>query len=555
MRVSPSSTSSRRGVLLLALIALLAVALPAGALAAKPAGGPKTIQILNVSDWHGQLDPIGSVGGAAVLSAYFQADRAANPNTLTLTAGDAVGATPPVSGFFEDVPAIKAMRLMGIDADTLGNHNFDSGLSRLQDQINLAGDATGTVAGKPFQFLSANLKNVNDNLTGVNKMKMFNVGGVKVAVIGITNPEAPGLVFPGSFGTIEITDPAAAANRQREIARRAGADVVVALIHAGITGTDGTGNGVGPLVDFANAVTGYDLILGDHTDLQYQARINGALVTENKSKGVTYSKVSITVENGAVSSSVQFVSPLTNAVTPDPAIVAMIQPYRVELAKLFDGKIAVANGRFPRGGSPSVERSGESALGDLVADALRAKYGTDLALYNGGSIRQSLPSSYVPLDTTLDRTDPAPYDIVVGDIYAVLPFGNSAVTRSITGAQLWAALENGVSQINALTCNGADGRFPQISGFRFSFYCNAPVGSRVQSVTLNNGTPIPNSAASTYTFVTSNFVNAGGDSYTMFADGQGVTRDQDAAVLLDYVKGLGTISPTLDGRISKSLIP
>src|SRR5206468_10110725 len=101
------------------------------------------IQILDISDWHGQLDPqnitgVGNVGGAAVLSAYFQADRAANPNTLTLTAGDAVGATPPLSNYFNDQPAILAMNLMGIQVDTFGNHDFDGGVAHLQYLINLA---------------------------------------------------------------------------------------------------------------------------------------------------------------------------------------------------------------------------------------------------------------------------------------------------------------------------------------------------------------------------------------------------------------------------------
>src|SRR5215212_5549986 len=136
---------------------------------------PVEIQILNVSDWHGQLDPLDignpavKIGGAAALSVYFQKDRAANPNTLTLTAGDGVGATPPLSGFFNDVPAIKAMRLMHFDADTFGNHNFDAGLSHLQSQIDLA--SSETEAGTPFAYLSANLKNLNSNLTGVDKMK------------------------------------------------------------------------------------------------------------------------------------------------------------------------------------------------------------------------------------------------------------------------------------------------------------------------------------------------------------------------------------------------
>jgi 5'-nucleotidase len=527
---------------------------------------PVEIQILNVSDWHGQLDPNSvsvnganvNIGGAAVLSAYFNADRAANPNTLTLTAGDGVGATPPLSGFFEDIPAIKAMRLMGFDADTFGNHNFDAGLGRLQSQIDLAGSTTE--GGKPFAYLSANLRNLNSNLTGVDKMKIFNVGGVKVAVIGITNPEAPGLVFPGNFGTIQITDPVAAANQTRAVARKAGAQVVIALTHMGITGTDANANPSGPLVNFANGLSGFDLVLGDHTDIQYSATINGALVTENKSKGVSYSRTKITVSaSGSVTDKqVTFVTPLSAAVTPDQAIVDMLTPYRVSLAVAYDVKIAEATGVFVRGSN--VERNGEVPIGDLVADALRATYGTQLALTNGGGIRAPLPSTYAPLDHTLRRTATGyaagpPYDLVVGDVYAVLPFGNLSLTRNVTGAQLWAALENGVSQftVNPITlvCSNADGRFPQISGFKFTFKCSAAAGSRVQSVELNDGTPIPNDASVSYSFVTNDFVNAGGDSYTVFKDGQGVTRNIMANDLLEYIKALGALTPTTDGRITK----
>jgi len=556
VRVTPSSATPRRGPLLVALLAIVALLAPSAAIAARPAG-PVDIQILNVSDWHGQIDPNGSppaVGGAAYLSTLFKDARQANPNTLTLTAGDSVGATPPLSAYFEDVPAIISERLMGLDADTLGNHNFDSGLGRLQDQIDLAGDVSGAVPGKPFTYLSANLKNVNENVTGVDKMKMFNVGGVKVAVIGITNPEAPELVLPGAFGTIQITDPVAAANRQREVARRAGASVVIALIHAGITGEDPiTAAKTGPLVDFANAVTGYDLILGDHTDVQYSGIHNGALVTENRSKGLTYSKVRLTVQNGAVTQKgVDFLTPTIAGVTPDPAVVSMLDPYRLDLAEIFDEKIAVATAFFPRGGN--VERSGEVAIGNLVADALGSKYDTQLALYNAGSIRQPLPTSYVPLDTTLNRSTP-PYDIVVGDPYGVLPFGNTLVVRDVTGAQLWAAMENGVSRITSSTCLGADGRFPQISGFKFAFDCTAAAGSRILWITLTDGTAIPNSAASTYSLTTSNFVNAGGDGYTMFKDGQGASLEPDADVLRDYLRAVGTITPTIDGRIVKVNAP
>src|SRR5215204_4974723 len=173
---------SRRSIVSMILLVMLMLS-TTGMAAAKPAA-PVNIQILNVSDWHGQLDPVsvtgvGNVGGASVLKAYFDQHRAANPNTLTLTAGDAIGATPPLSGFFKDEPSIRAMRLMGFNADTLGNHNFDAGLARLQSQINLAGDTTGTIPGTAFNYLSANLKNVNNNLVGIDKMKIYNVGGVK----------------------------------------------------------------------------------------------------------------------------------------------------------------------------------------------------------------------------------------------------------------------------------------------------------------------------------------------------------------------------------------
>src|SRR3990170_1997541 len=117
------------------------------------------IQVLNVSDFHGQLDPLSinnvNVGGAAALSTYWQHDRAENPNTLLLTGGDAVGASPPLSSFFDDVPTIEFMNYAGFDADTFGNHNFDKGLAHLQEQIDLA----------EFSYVSANLANLDDNLT------------------------------------------------------------------------------------------------------------------------------------------------------------------------------------------------------------------------------------------------------------------------------------------------------------------------------------------------------------------------------------------------------
>lgn len=534
----------RRTTTLAALLLglMLAVAVPlAGARTDVDKAPPVAIQLLEVSDWHAQLDPISGVGGASVLSSYWKADRVANPNTLTLTAGDAYGASPPLSGFFEEVPAVRAMNMMGFTADTFGNHNFDRGLVHLQQMIDLA----------EFDYVSANLKNVEDELEGVAPWQVYTVGGVKVGVVGITNPEAPTLVFPGNFGSIVPTNPVPAANKARAAAKKAGAQILIAITHLGITGTDPvTGLGTGPLVDFAENVGSFDVIFGDHTDVQYEAVINNALVLENRSKGQTYSRTTLIVDPGngrVISRANAFVQPLASAVVKDQAIEDMLQPYRDKLAEKFDRVIGETTGVFVRGAN--IERLQEVPLGNLVTDSMRWRYGTQLALTNGGGLRAPIPSSYVPQDTTLVRSGcstSTPCDVVLGDPFSVLPFGNIVVTRTVTGSQLWSVLEHGVGAMPA-----ANGRFPQISGFRFTYTTAQPVGSRVLSVQLADGTPIAKDST-TYTFATNDFTNAGGDGYTMLADGQGTSREVMADVLAAYIEELQTLTPTTDGRITRT---
>jgi 2',3'-cyclic-nucleotide 2'-phosphodiesterase (5'-nucleotidase family) len=583
----------RRFTFVSALMAalLLAIGTLSGVAAKKPPPpAPVTIQLLNVSDWHGNLDPVANVGGAWNISARWQEDRQAFP-TLTLTAGDDFGATPALSGFFNEEPAVKAERMMGIQVNTLGNHNFDRGVAHLQQMIDLAGAPTSDSApGTPYKYVSANLKNLNANLSGVDPVAYFDVGGAKVAVIGITNEEAPNLVLPGSFGTIEVTDGVAAANKFARIARKAKADAVIVITHKGVRNQAGT---EGELIDFANAVDPslIDVIIGDHTDIQFSGTINGILVHENRSFGVTYAKTLLTVQPGArgaggsvLSKSVSFVSPgpsgalgnnntsCTGGSPPAPycdqAIVDMLVPYRQQLAEMLDEPIGTTTEPFKRGGN--IERRQEIPLGDLIADGMQWRYGTQLALMNGGGIRQQLPTcSYQPEDHTLRRSNwnstftaiqtcagyaaGDPYDIVLGDVFSVLPFGNILNTRTVTGAQLWLALENGVSRIDS-SGNGADGRFPQIAGFEFSFRYDIPSGclssascavNRVQSVSLADGTPIPNSSSATYTIALPNFINLGGDGYFMFNDGQGATQELDAVVMTEYMKAFGpTFDPT-----------
>jgi len=522
---------------------------------------PVELQFLNVSDWHAQLDPlpvsgIGDVGGAAVLSSYWNADRAENPNSLTLTAGDAFGASPPLANFFEEVPAVLAMRMMGFDVDTFGNHNFDRGIGHLQQMIDLAAASPSSQPGDPFRYVSANLRNRDDNLTGVEDFEIFEVGGVKVGVVGITNPEAPELVFPGNFGTIEPTDPVSAANRAKARARRAGANVLVAITHMGVTGFDEDGNPFGPLIDFAENVGGFAIIFGDHTNVEFNGIVNNALVVENRSKGRTYAKVNLSVDprNGRVlDRSVEFVTPVAANVTPDPAIEAMLRPFRDELAPILNQVVGASTVAISRSDScgRADGRLCESLVGNVVTDAMRMAYDTDFAITNAGGLRADLtcpevdsPTDFCPAFT------PPPFPITRGQVLTVLPFGNVVATLTVDGAELKTYLEQGVSAMPA-----ANGRFAQVSGLCFAYDISAPVGSRVTEVVRQaedgscSGAPVDLTSVSTYSLAINDFMASGGDGYpNVFS--RIVTRnvmDQDVEA---YIMANSPISPSIQSRIA-----
>ncbi|NUT54627.1 MAG: bifunctional metallophosphatase/5'-nucleotidase [Thermoleophilia bacterium] len=547
----------RRTTHLLAALAALAAIVAPGASAradvpaSKPAG-PVELQLLSVSDWHAQLEPVSGVGGAAALAAYFDADRAANPNTLTFTAGDAYGASPPVASFNDERPAVVAMRMMGFDADTFGNHNFDRGVEHLQRMVDLA--AAADAPGEPFRFVSANLTNTEDVLAGVDKRAWFRVGGLKIAVIGITNEEAPEVVKPGSLGPIQITDSAAAANKWAANSRTAGADVVIVLTHKGIRGLNPDGSGFGELVHFANAVQGVDVVIGDHTDFQYARVHGGALVVENKSKGLTYAKTKLTVlpGSGVTAKSTSFVVPTVANVTPDAEITALIADLKAGLAPVLGQVIGQSTRQVLRSDQcgRADGRLCESLVGNQTTDAMRTTYGTEFAYTNSGGLRNALTcpaagggDGFCPVST------PPPWLITRGQVLAVLPFGNIVTTSTMTGAELKTALENGVSSMP-----GANGRFPQVSGLCFAYDIAAPVGNRVTVVTRQtaaggcDGGPVDTTAATSYSVATNDFVAAGGDGYPNIL-ARSTTRELMDQVLADYVAAAGTIAPSIQGRI------
>jgi 2',3'-cyclic-nucleotide 2'-phosphodiesterase (5'-nucleotidase family) len=545
----------RRFTTAAALIAglVLAIAASAGARPEVPPGQAKktttTIQLLSVSDWHAQLVPLTPfgqppVGGAAVLKAYFDQFRADNENTLTFMAGDSWGASPPISSFFEDRPAVDAMNMMGVSADTFGNHNFDRGVAHLASQVDRA----------EFPFVAANLTNL-DVLPGVEPWHMFeDVNGVDVAVIGIVNEEAPELVFPGAFGPIEITDSVKAANTAAKEARKEGADVVVVLTHKGIRGFNPDGSAFGELVDFANGVAAgqIDVIFGDHTDFQYSAiHQDRILVVENRSKGATFAQVQLTVDEAGkvVDKSAQFHAPIVANVTPDPEIQAFIDDLNEQLAPILGTVIGSSTTTILRSDSCGNEdgRTCESLVGNVVTDALRTAYGTDFAITNSGGLRAALTCPDAG-DAAFCAGKPA-LSITRGGVLGVLPFGNVSVTGPLSGATIKAFLENGVSR------TGAQGRFPQVSGLCFTYDITAPAGSRVTGAVRQaadgscTGAPLDLTSASSYTLATNDFMATGGDGYPNVI-AQMTSRNVMDQDLADYVTANSPVSPSIQGRIN-----
>jgi 5'-nucleotidase len=504
------------------------------------------------SDWHGQLEPVstvsrGEVGGAAALSAYLAAERAADPSLLVLSAGDLFGASPPLSAQLGDRPAIDAANRLGFDAEVLGNHDFDGGLERLAELAERA----------VFPLLAANLDGIAQSLpcpelpggVCVRPYATFWAHGLKVAVVGIATPDTTDLVRPGALGTMTITDPVAAALAAREAAAAEGARVFVALTHLDVRSTDAAGEPAGPLVDFARAAEGFDLVLGGHSHRDCVRRVGGRLVVQTRDAGVDFARLSLRYDFGTqatASTWADLVPTPRSGVAPDAAVEEWLATLRLELAAVFDERLGTAEAELG-GGSAGPGRF-ELPIGNLVADAMRWHTGVQVAFTNRGGIRGALPSSYAPVDRSLRRPGDGyapgpPYDLVLGDVRTLLPFGNAVVTRTVTGAQLWAICEHSVE-----TLPEGNSWFAQVSGFRFTFSAARPAGSRVVSVTLDDGTRVP-ADETRLTLATCDFVDQGGDGYAMLTGGDSTAGETMDAVLAAYLRAQGTVAPRVDGRI------
>ena len=553
----------------------------------------KVYSILDISDYHGQLIPLSDtadnlaspavnptfgIGGAAFLKPWFDWYRADSQNgSITVAAGDSIGATPPISNFFGDKPTIELMNAMGFNADGLGNHNFDKGSAYLRNEI---------IPLANYPFLSANVVDVNGKTPAEWKPStVFSLDGSKFGLVGFTNEDAPTLVSPDAFDPFHVTPRLPAVQAEINRLRSQGIKTIVVMGHDGAT--DGTlTNPTGPLLNLADGLTGADVVIGDHTDFQVLTRraANGALVTENRSKGLRFTRIRLVIDpttKAAVYTTADFHKPWDIGVTPDPGIQARINELNAQLAPIFNTLVGSSTVVVPRADACTAAtgrtdgRACESLIGDLVADAIRSAYGTDFVLTNSGGLRADLTCPIGAADpNSQDFCPPAVYPvpdasnhyaITRGQVLGVLPFGNVSATLTINGAELKDYLETAVSSLPNVT----NGRFGQVSGLCFTFDVQlAPIqfdtrpraipgtGHRVLSAVRQaadgscTGAPVDLTAAASYFFGTNDFTAGGGDGYQDFKS-RITTQDILDQDLADYIAAQpgGLISPAIQSRI------
>ena len=531
----------------------------------------KAVQVLQLSDLHGAIE-VGGSFGAALLTSNWNADRVANKATIAVSSGDNIGAAPPISTEFEELPTIESLNAAKLDVSVFGNHEHDRNIDHLNKMI----------GASDFQWVVSNYSaGALDVLkSGAKQAKNYTIierGGVKIGVVGSNTPETIEQVFPGNLDykdasgakkTIVIAPGVAGINYAIAEAKAAGADVVIAVIHQGwLENADGVSKGL--FNELAAQIKGAAAIYGGHSHQTYASVIPGntrvapTVLGQVRNAGVEYTRTQICMKSGkVVGQSIQHVlkaaaatintGVVSTVTTQDAAAAAMVKKYKDQLSAKLDVKIGKVSGVFPRGGSPAVERSGETPMGNYIADLMRAKYKTDFAIQNGGGIRDTFPAkTYVPAATGLVRTGAGPLDVTLGDAFTVFPFGNQIATTVVTGANLWKALENGVGGNYP-----GDGRFPQISGFKFTFDASKPIGSRIVEVTKLDGTAIAKDSKE-YTLTTLDFVIYGGDGYVnVFSPARAKVQGALLDVFVDALKadmaaGKVTQVPAADGRIKK----
>jgi len=566
----PDAKISRRALLAIGVVAvvlvaaLVAIAVNQGGSGGRAAAGgaPVPVRVIAFNDLHGNLEPpTGSsgkvqqgggvsvdAGGAAFLATKVAQLRAQATNSVLVSSGDNIGASPVASALFHDEPTIDVMDELGVAASAAGNHEFDEGFAELQRMQKGGCQPTDGCVFRPdfpgakFPILGANVTDAN-GAPALPASTVVEVGGVKLGIIGATLRDLPSVVTPEAIKGLQFGDEVAAIDKASAELTKQGAKAQIVLVHQGDEGAGGgpsdcsvKPNGLATAI--ATKVSpDVDAVFSAHSHQQYVCTVTdpgGAKrpLVQGLSFGRLLSVVDLTVDPGT-GDVVRDRTAARNEVvgrdlTPDPAVQKIVDEAKEKAAPIASRPVGTITADLVRAGGAT----GESSLGDVIADAqLEAgrATGAQIAITNPGGIRADIPF--------------APDGVVTyGEAFTVQPFANIMQTITLTGAQLKAVLEQ--------QWQGQQSpRILQISStLHYTYSQSAPPGNKITAITVNGTAVDP---AARYRVAVNNFLAAGGDNFTVFAQGtdlQGGPIDLDA--LLDHLEAHPNLAPPPADRIT-----
>jgi 5'-nucleotidase len=548
---------------LLFVAMLLALSCPASRSAAQ-APAPVDLRILAINDFHGYLRPppggiriadptdkskkiAVAAGGAEYMATLVKELREGHKNNIFVAAGDLIGASPFLSAMFHDEPTIESMSMMGLAVTSVGNHEFDEGKDELLRMQNGGCHPTDKCqgphpfAGAKFHYLAASTFEKSTGKTVFPAYEIREFDRIPVAFIGLTLKGTPNIVSPDGVADLEFHDEADTVNALVPELKARGVEAIVVLIHEGgvPTGDYNECPGIsGPIVDivkkFDRAV---DIVISGHTHQAYVCDIDGRLVTSGDKYGTLVTTIDVKLDpatHDVISAKADNVIVRNGALAKDPAQTALLDSYdklAAPIANRRAGSVTETLSRVPN-------ETGESVLGDIIADAQLAATRTDkdggavIALTNPGGIRTDIAK----------REDGA---VSYGDLFASQPFRNQLVTLTLTGAQIKDMLEQ----------QWLDPKRPRIlqisKGFGYTWDNAKPYGEHViaDSLSLNGARIEP---SQTYRVTVNNYLSIGGDGFTVLKDGKApLTGGYDADALEAYFKANSPLSPGQPDRIKR----
>lgn len=570
----------KRTITVLAALGLMLVVGAPQALAAKGPSdqGPKKkdndtyVQLLAFNDFHGNLEPpAGSsgriavsptanvdAGGVEYLATHVKQLREQNSNTITVAAGDLIGASPLTSALFHDEPTIEAMNLLGLQVSGVGNHEFDEGVNELLRMQNggchpVDGCQDGTpFGGSLFQYLAANVFYAGTNRTILPPYEIEKVGNAKIAFIGLTLEGTPLIVTPAGVAGLEFRPEVQTVNALvKQLRAEQGVRAFVVLIHQGgqqnapfangfmdVNRCDNFTGDIKPIADALDPQV--DLIISAHTHQPYVCNFGGRYVTSASSFGRLVTDIDLTIDHQtkdvkAVTARNVIVS---RDVAKDPDQTALIAKYNAIAGPIKNRIVGSISANIVR----STNAAGESPLGDVIADAQLASTspsdfgGAVVAFMNPGGIRADITCA----------TGVFPCDVTYDNLFTVQPFSNVMTVKTMTGQQLYNLL---AQQFN----NPSSGalRVLQVSnGFTYSYSFSGTSGTITPGSVKIGGVAVDPLAS--YRVAMNGFLATGGDGFSEFNKGTDqLGGEVDIDALVAYFGKSSPVAPGAQNRITR----